>query len=80
MTQQYSNDQQELEPLQIFECKLLRDTREMISNSGLSETLTSIEQKQGAENSRLFELIAEEALEQLDLNVAEKAFSRCEDF
>eukprot|EP00794_Sanderia_malayensis_P012081 gene12081-13325_t len=60
-----------------FETKSLRDTRDLLDKVGIEDAYQFI-----LENShpRLWRLLAEAALERLDLEVAEKAFVRCQDY
>eukprot|EP00735_Rhodelphis_limneticus_P010276 TRINITY_DN29_c0_g1::TRINITY_DN29_c0_g1_i1::g.14869::m.14869 TRINITY_DN29_c0_g1::TRINITY_DN29_c0_g1_i1::g.14869 ORF type:complete len:1186 (-),score=401.47,sp/A6N6J5/WDR35_RAT/54.58/0.0,Coatomer_WDAD/PF04053.9/9.8e-05,Coatomer_WDAD/PF04053.9/15,WD40/PF00400.27/9.4,WD40/PF00400.27/7,WD40/PF00400.27/31,WD40/PF00400.27/2.5e+02,WD40/PF00400.27/6.1e+03,WD40/PF00400.27/1.8e+03,eIF2A/PF08662.6/0.00014,eIF2A/PF08662.6/4.8e+02,Clathrin/PF00637.15/2.1e+02,Clathrin/PF00637.15/9.7,Clathrin/PF00637.15/0.0027 len=60
-----------------FETKTLRDTRELLQTVGLKECYTFVEDNP---HSRLWRLLAEAALEQLDFAVADKAFVRCQDY
>ena len=60
-----------------FETKSLRDAREILNTVGVEEASSFIEEHP---HPRLWRLLAEAALEQLDFGVAEKAFVRCEDY
>ena len=60
-----------------FETKSLRDARQILSTVGVEEASAFIEENP---HPRLWRLLAEAALEQLDFNVAEKAFVRCDDY
>ncbi|CAB3360361.1 Hypothetical predicted protein [Cloeon dipterum] len=60
-----------------LEVKSLRDTRELLSKVGLTEAATFIEDNP---HPRLWRLLAEAAVEQLNLQVAETAFVRCRDY
>jgi WD repeat-containing protein 35 len=60
-----------------YECRSLRDTRTLLARNGLKDTLSFV-----ADNGhpRLWRLLAESALEKLDLSTAEKAFVSCLDY
>jgi len=60
-----------------FETKSLRDARDLVTNVGLGEAFSYIEEHP---HPRLYKLIAEAALEALDFGVAEKAFVSISDF
>jgi len=60
-----------------FETKSLKDARELITNVGLTEATAYIEQHA---HPRLWRLLAEAALEALELQVAEKAFVNVGDY
>jgi WD repeat-containing protein 35 len=60
-----------------FESKSLREVREKITNEGLSAGYTIAEK---TPHPRLYRLIAETALEALDLTMAEKSFVKCGDY
>jgi WD repeat-containing protein 35 len=60
-----------------FETKSLRDTRELISSVPISEAFQFIEDNP---HIRLWRILAESALEQLNFVVADKAFVRCSDY
>ena len=60
-----------------FETKSLRDAREILSTVGIEDASSFIEENP---HPRLWRLLAEAALEQLDFGVAEKAFVRREDY
>lgn len=60
-----------------FETKSLKDARELITNVGLAEATAYIEQHA---HPRLWRLLAEAALEALELQVAEKAFVNVGDY
>ncbi len=60
-----------------YEVKTLRDAREMLKTSGLKETYSFIDSNS---HSRLWNLLAEAALEALDFVMAQKAFARCTDY
>ncbi len=60
-----------------LEVKSLRDTRELLEKAGLREALGFIEENP---HPRLWRLLAEAAVEDLDLATAENAYVRCKDF
>ncbi|KAG5463440.1 MAG: hypothetical protein BJ554DRAFT_7523, partial [Olpidium bornovanus] len=60
-----------------LETKSLRDTRNIISQVGLPDAVQFVEKHP---HPRLWRLIAEAALEQLEYSVAQKAFIRCVDY
>jgi WD repeat-containing protein 35 len=60
-----------------FETKSLRDARELLGNVGIRDAYHYIEDNP---HPRLWRLLAEAALEELDLTVADKAFVRCSDY
>ncbi|KAF4527968.1 hypothetical protein B566_EDAN014960 [Ephemera danica] len=60
-----------------LEVKSLRDTRELLAKVGLAEASAFIEENP---HPRLWRLLAEAAVEQLNLPVAETAFVRCKDY
>ncbi|PVD32416.1 hypothetical protein C0Q70_07850 [Pomacea canaliculata] len=60
-----------------LEIKSLRDTRELLDKVGLSEAQQFIDDNP---HPRLWRLLAESALEQLNLKVAETAFAKCRDY
>ncbi|KAK7092123.1 WD repeat-containing protein 35-like isoform X2 [Littorina saxatilis] len=60
-----------------LEIKSLRDTRELLDKVGLADTQQFIEDNP---HPRLWRLLAESALEQLNLKVAETAFVKCRDY
>ena len=60
-----------------YESKSLREVREKMNSEGLA---AGYEVAEESPHPRLFRLIAENALEALDLTMAEKAFVRCEDY
>jgi WD repeat-containing protein 35 len=60
-----------------FESKSLREVREKMVSEGLAAGYQIADK---SPHPRLFRLIAESALEALDLTTAEKAFVRCEDY
>jgi WD repeat-containing protein 35 len=60
-----------------FETKSLRDTRELLNSVPISEAYQFIEDNS---HPRLWRILAESALEQLNFLVADKAFVRCQDY
>ncbi|PSN48259.1 WD repeat-containing protein 35, partial [Blattella germanica] len=60
-----------------LEVKSLRDTRDLLDKVGISEATTFIEENP---HPRLWRLLAEAAVKQLDLPTAEAAFVRCSDY
>jgi len=60
-----------------FETKSLRDTRDLLEKVGIEDAYQFILENS---HSRLWRLLAEAALERQDLEVAEKAFVRCQDY
>jgi WD repeat-containing protein 35 len=60
-----------------YESKCLREVREKMNAEGLA---AGYQVAEASPHPRLFRLIAENALEALDLTMAEKAFVRCEDY
>ncbi|KAK7794863.1 hypothetical protein R5R35_002889 [Gryllus longicercus] len=60
-----------------LEVKSLRDTRNLLEKVGIVEATTFIEENP---HPRLWRLLAEAAVRQLDLNAAEAAFVRCNDY
>eukprot|EP00753_Platysulcus_tardus_P015766 PLAT5272.2.p1 GENE.PLAT5272.2~~PLAT5272.2.p1 ORF type:complete len:1194 (+),score=710.47 PLAT5272.2:43-3624(+) len=60
-----------------YEAKSLRDARELLSNVGIHDAFKYIADRP---HPRLWRLLAEAALEQLDFTVAEKAFVSCSDY
>lgn len=65
------------EYMQEMEIKSLRDTRDLLEKIGLQDAQQFIEDNP---HPRLWRLLAESALEQLNLKIAEQAFVRCKDF
>lgn len=59
------------------EVRSLRDTRTLLQKNGLRDSMQFIEDNA---HPRLWRLLAETALERLDLNTAEKAFVACQDY
>ncbi|KAK3088211.1 hypothetical protein FSP39_016191 [Pinctada imbricata] len=60
-----------------MEIKSLRDTRDLLEKVGINDAQQFIEDNP---HPRLWRLLAESALEQLNLKVAEQAFVRCKDY
>ena len=60
-----------------LEVKSLRDTRDLLEKVGLKDALGFIEENP---HPRLWRLLAEAALEALDLQMAEAAYVRCKDY
>ncbi|KAJ3036043.1 WD repeat-containing protein 35 [Rhizophlyctis rosea] len=60
-----------------METKSLRDTRNILTQVGLADALQFVEDNP---HPRLWKLVAEAALEQLEFGIAEKAFVRCGDY
>ncbi|DAZ96060.1 TPA: hypothetical protein N0F65_005838 [Lagenidium giganteum] len=60
-----------------FETRSLRDARELLDNVGLAEACEYI---QDHPHPRLWSLLAEAALEQLDFGMAERGFVKCGDY
>ena len=60
-----------------LEVKSLRDTRDLLEKVGLKDALTFIEENP---HPRLWRLLAESALENQDLTMAESAYVRCKDY
>jgi WD repeat-containing protein 35 len=59
------------------ETRSLRDTRTLLASNGLKDSAAFIEDNA---HPRLWRLLAETALEKLDLPTAEKAFVACSDY
>jgi WD repeat-containing protein 35 len=59
------------------ETRSLRDSRMLLARTGLKDSAQFIEDNA---HPRLWRLLAETALEKLDLNTAEKAFVACQDY
>ncbi|XP_058407729.1 WD repeat-containing protein 35 isoform X2 [Diceros bicornis minor] len=60
-----------------FEIRSLRDSRALIENVGIEDASQFIEDNP---HPRLWRLLAEAALQKLDLHMAEQAFVRCKDY
>lgn len=60
-----------------LEVKSLRDTRDLLEKVGIAEATTFIKENS---HPRLWRLLAEAAVKQLDLPTAEAAFVRCSDY
>eukprot|EP01012_Entosiphon_sulcatum_P034864 TRINITY_DN4426_c0_g1_i1.p1 TRINITY_DN4426_c0_g1~~TRINITY_DN4426_c0_g1_i1.p1 ORF type:complete len:1254 (+),score=336.39 TRINITY_DN4426_c0_g1_i1:198-3764(+) len=61
----------------VFETKSLRDTRELLNSVSIQDAYAFIEDNP---HPRLWKLLAEAALEKMDMTVAEKAFVKCQDY
>jgi WD repeat-containing protein 35 len=61
----------------LFETKSLRDTRDLLATTPIAEAYQFVDDNP---HPRLWRLIAEAALEQLNFLMADKAFVRCHDF
>lgn len=59
-----------------FECRTLRDTRQIINDVGIEEACQFVE---SWNHERLWHIIAEHALDKLELGVAERSFVHCKD-
>eukprot|EP00040_Diaphanoeca_grandis_P015836 m.81289 g.81289 ORF g.81289 m.81289 type:complete len:1161 (-) comp25403_c0_seq3:252-3734(-) len=59
------------------EIKALRDTRDLLEKVGIDDAAVFIEDNP---HPRLWRLLAESALSNLDLDIADRAFVRCKDF
>ena len=60
-----------------LEVKSLRDTRDLLEKVGIKDSMTFIEENP---HPRLWRLLAEAAVEGLDLATAETAYVRCKDY
>lgn len=60
-----------------LEVKSLRDTRDLLEKVGIKDALSFIEENP---HPRLWRLLAEAAIEDLDLATAESAYVRCKDY
>mmetsp|Transcript_25500 Transcript_25500/g.48224 ORF Transcript_25500/g.48224 Transcript_25500/m.48224 type:complete len:1215 (+) Transcript_25500:126-3770(+) len=60
-----------------FETKSLRDTRHILTNVGIDDAYQFIEDNP---HSRLWRILAEHSLENLDFAIADKGFVRCADY
>ncbi len=70
-------DQNNPEHILDLEVKSLRDTRDLLEKVGLKEAQGFIEENP---HPRLWRLLAEAAVEELDLATAENAYVRCKDY
>jgi WD repeat-containing protein 35 len=61
----------------MYEAKSLKDTREYLTSVNLKDAVDFVEKNP---HPRLWELIAETALEKLNLNVAERSFVKTENY
>ena len=66
-----------MEKIRIFQVKSLRDTRDLLEKVGIKDAQTFIEDNP---HPRLWRLLAEAAVENLDLITAETAYVRCKDY
>lgn len=62
---------------ELLNLQSLRDTRDLLEKIGLQDAQQFVEDNP---HPRLWRLLAESALEQLNLKIAEQAFVRCKDF
>ena len=60
-----------------LEIKILRDARELLKNGNLNDVQTFVEEHS---HTKLWKLLADTALEQNNLKIAEHAFVRCRDY
>lgn len=60
-----------------LEVKSLRDTRDLLEKVGMKDAMAFIDENP---HPRLWRLLAEAAIEQLDLTTAESAYVRCKDY
>ncbi|GBG63808.1 hypothetical protein CBR_g39592 [Chara braunii] len=70
-------DQPEKDLVVDFETKSLRDTRQILATVSLQDAYTYVDEHS---HPRLWRILAEHALEKLDLVIADKAFVRCQDY
>lgn len=63
--------------ISVYEAKSLKDTREYLTSVNLKEAVEFVEKNP---HPRLWELIAETALEKMNLNVAERSFVKTENY
>jgi WD repeat-containing protein 35 len=70
-------EQPEKEFVLNFETKELETARELLDTVGLQEACSHVEKHS---HPRLWRLLAEAALEELNFNIAERSFVRCSDF
>mmetsp|Transcript_7812 Transcript_7812/g.27429 ORF Transcript_7812/g.27429 Transcript_7812/m.27429 type:complete len:1008 (-) Transcript_7812:93-3116(-) len=70
-------DSPEADAVVNFETKSLRDTRHMLSSVTLGDAYSYVDDNS---HPRLWRILAEHALKQLDFVIADKAFVRCADF
>lgn len=61
----------------VYDTKALRDTRELIEKLTLQDAIQFIEQNS---HPKLWRLLAENALNKLDIKTAELAFVKCKDY
>jgi len=60
-----------------YQSKYLRDAKELLEKVGLRDTYAYIEENP---HPQLWRMLAEAALEQLNLVIADKGFVRCRDY
>ena len=65
------------EMIQTFEAKNLKDTRDFLTTVSLKEAVEFVEKNP---HHRLWQLIAETALDKLNFNIAERAFVKTDDY
>lgn len=65
------------EMIQTFEAKNLKDTRDFLTTVSLKEAVEFVEKNP---HNRLWQLIAETALDKLNFNIAERAFVKTDDY
>ena len=65
------------EMITVYEAKTLKDTRDFLTQVSLKEAVDFVEKNP---HPRLWKLIAETALEKLNLNIAERAFVKTDDY
>mmetsp|Transcript_68370 Transcript_68370/g.163192 ORF Transcript_68370/g.163192 Transcript_68370/m.163192 type:complete len:1174 (+) Transcript_68370:203-3724(+) len=70
-------DEPDLELMIELETKSLRDTRDILAQVGLADASSFVEDNS---HPRLWRLLAESALDKLDLQTAERAFVKCADY
>jgi WD repeat-containing protein 35 len=61
----------------LYEAKSLKDTRNQLTTVSLKEAVEYVEKNP---HPRLWKLIAEAALEKLNLNIAERCFVKTDDY
>ena len=70
-------EKQNRDLLIVFETKSLRDTRTLLRDVSLQDAYQFVEDNS---HPRLWRLMAENALEKVELSIAERAFVRCSDY
>ena len=65
------------EMITLYEAKSLKDTRNQLTTVSLKEAVEYVEKNP---HPRLWKLIAEAALEKLNLNIAERCFVKTDDY